>query len=221
MQGSSQYRVRRDLTGSRSHPPCPGRPNDRPRVLPLGGATALAAGGVAALLASQLPGQWARLSGVPYQPDAVVALAVLAAGVVAALWYAATGVAACAGAVLRRDLGVARWGAPLVRRLAAGTAVTMLSVGPAAASTPDDVAWGAAEVTVAVVATQPSAPPPAAHVVAPGESLWRIAAADLPDADDAAVATRVHAYVAANPRVAGHPDLIHPGDVLLVPEVTR
>lgn len=55
------------------------------------------------------------------------------------------------------------------------------------------------------------------HTVEPGESLWRIAAAERPHPTDRWIADRVHAYIAVNPHLAANPDLIHPGDTLAVP----
>ncbi|MGM0385635.1 MAG: hypothetical protein ACQERF_06620, partial [Actinomycetota bacterium] len=43
-------------------------------------------------------------------PDAVVAAGVLALGLLAALWYALTGLLLLLTHLLRRDLGVSRWG---------------------------------------------------------------------------------------------------------------
>ncbi len=64
---------------------------------------------------------------------------------------------------------------------------------------------------------------PTAHTVVPGESLWTIAADLLgPDADDAAIARlwpRLHAQNAST--IGADPDLIHPGQVLVLPEVGR
>lgn len=59
----------------------------------------------------------------------------------------------------------------------------------------------------------------APHTVAPGESLWRIAAHRLgPDASDAAIAREWPRWYAANAATIGpDPHLIHPGQELLAP----
>ena len=80
--------------------------------------------------------------------DGVVGLALIAAGAVLAAWYALTGLALLAGTALRRSLGVARWGAPALRRLAAGTAIGAAAAfgsvpALAAPEIPDDLTWGA------------------------------------------------------------------------------
>ena len=64
---------------------------------------------------------------------------------------------------------------------------------------------------------------PRTVVVAPGDSLWRIAAADLPaDASPARVCARWHALYAANRAAIGpDPDRIEPGQHLLLPGKDR
>lgn len=77
----------------------------------------------------------------------------------------------------------------------------------------------------AVPHTPPEGNPamPATHVVAPGDNLWGIAAARLGGAGT--TAREVHAYwvrlIAANRDHlrSGDPDLVHPGEVLLLPAV--
>lgn len=257
-----QFRVRDTVYARAVETPPPPRDATRPQGTPhcvappflagtLGLATAAVAGGAARLMAGQLHTHWLRLAGSALPPDAVVGVAVLLVGLAAAIWYLATAVAALAGVLLRRDLGVTRWGAPLARRLAVGASLGMLLVVPAQADTPDDVSWGAPSSPVVVVtapvaavapaqvvapeqvatvpeAVQPRAEPAAAtpapgvtHVVTAGECLWRIAAKDLAARDNAAIAARVHDYVRANPQLAANPDLIHPGDILSIPQETR
>lgn len=166
------------------------------------------------------------------QPDAVVGAGVLAVGLVVTLWYALTGAALLLSHLLRRELGVARWGAPFARRLALGAGLGLLAVSPAQAEAPDDLSWGAPAVwsTVDVAAepvrTAPSTPPRedapltegATHVVVAGECLWEIAEREFTSPSDGAVAERVAEWIGANPGLAANPDLIHPGDVLVVPD---
>lgn len=161
--------------------------------------------------------------------DAAVGAAVLAAGLLVALWYAATGIGLLLSLVLRRELGVAQWGAPFVRRLAAGASLGLLAITPAHADTPDDMSWG---TVVALDPAELTSPNPrseaalpiaatatvATHVVEPGESLWRIAQAELREPTDRAVAARVLEWLAANPELRANPDLIHPGDELVTPD---
>lgn len=240
--------LRRDLTRPTSPPV-----TARPHAVPLAAAALVVSTALTAVLGVQAAHQ-ARTALDSLRPDSVVATVILGAGTLAALWYAATGLGLLVATVGRRDLGVARWGAPVLRRVAIGTALTIMCVGPAQAAPPDDVAWGSshaapvAEVsapapagrvttpdatpTAGVSATAAAAPvttphvpapasEPATHTVRAGECLWRIAAAERQGASDAAVAARVRAWVAANPRLAANPDLIHPGDVLVVPDVAR
>lgn len=63
-------------------------------------------------------------------------------------------------------------------------------------------------------------PAPPRHRVVPGESLWTIAAAQLPpSATDAGVARRTRQLYRANRDVIGDdPDLIFPGTLLAIPE---
>lgn len=85
--------------------------------------------------------------------DGVVAVAVLALGVSLAAWYALTGLAVLVGVLVRRSLGVARWGAPALRRFAAGTALSAAAFGAAPAwatpDVPDDIGWGSSESVTA------------------------------------------------------------------------
>lgn len=62
--------------------------------------------------------------------------------------------------------------------------------------------------------------PPGPHTIAPGETLWGIAAASLdPDAPPEAVEARWREIHRVNRAVIGDdPDLIHPGDRLVLPE---
>lgn len=62
------------------------------------------------------------------------------------------------------------------------------------------------------------APRESHHVVLRGQSVWSIAAAHLPpDAATEVVAESVSAWIEANPELRDDPDLIRPGDVLVVP----
>ncbi|TDE96088.1 hypothetical protein EXU48_07580 [Occultella glacieicola] len=68
----------------------------------------------------------------------------------------------------------------------------------------------------------PAEHPDAAHVVAPGESLWSIAAdalaGDRPDVTDADIAAAWPRWYSANAETIGpEPDLIHPGQELVPP----
>lgn len=182
------------------------------------GGSAAAVGLLAALEA------WATRLPVT-QVDDVVGFLVIAGGAAVALWYALTGVGACASLLLGRGLGVRTWGAPLARRLALGVGVGLIAVTPVQADAPDDMSWGA-PTTVAVVAapqeSRPAAPPPGGYrVVAPGDCLWDIAAEELGGgAAHSEVALRVRSWIGANPQLAADPDLIHPGETLAVPAVT-
>lgn len=69
------------------------------------------------------------------------------------------------------------------------------------------------------LARRPSGPRSHTVVVSPGDSLWSIAAADLPPGvSDARIAARWHAVYAANRRLIGRdPDLLEPGQQLRLP----
>jgi LysM domain len=80
--------------------------------------------------------------------------------------------------------------------------------------------------TSAPVPDWPAAPEGVVHVVAPGDSLWRIAAGSLRSsgrqASAAEVTAAVDAWWSANRGVVGpDPDLLRPGQVLHAPEETR
>ena len=66
---------------------------------------------------------------------------------------------------------------------------------------------------------EPRRPAPATVLVAPGDTLWSIAAAGLPlGAGDARIGRRWHAIYAANRDLVGpDPDLIEPGQLLRLP----
>jgi nucleoid-associated protein YgaU len=59
--------------------------------------------------------------------------------------------------------------------------------------------------------------------VQPGDTLWSVAAHDLPaDATDPEINARWHAIYAANRRAIGpDPDLLHPGQQLRLPPIPR
>ena len=63
----------------------------------------------------------------------------------------------------------------------------------------------------------PHVPEPPTYTVRPGDSLWSIARAASPGASDARIARDVDALVTANRAVLGDPDLIQPGQRLLLP----
>lgn len=69
----------------------------------------------------------------------------------------------------------------------------------------------------------PAAPevstPESLHIVSKGESIWNITKGILPEgASNHDIAEGVKAFIAANPDVSSHPNLIFPGDKLLVPD---
>jgi hypothetical protein len=212
------------------------------------GGTSLASAALVVGLARAAQERLATLRAAPLDVAAVpdlVGAAVLAAGLVAAGWYAASGLVALACLTARvagrrwsrGERALRRFGAPWVRRLVAagagaalgGSLALATAAAAAAPELPDDLRWAppagatAAEHAAppAAAPTQGSAPP---HVVAPGESLWTIAAGALADAGrpatPAAVAAQWPRWYAANADVIGpEPDLIHPGQVLVPPAV--
>lgn len=125
------------------------------RALPL--AVVAVAAGAAVPIARALEAQLGVLRDAPVlPPDAAVGAGVLAIGLLLALWYAATGAGLFLTALLRRELAVARWGAPFARRLALGAGLGILAVTPAHADAPDDLSWGAVTVTAGVPADAPA-----------------------------------------------------------------
>lgn len=117
-----------------------------------------------------------------------------------------------------------------LRRLVLGACGVTLAVGlaaPASAAGPSSVDLTLAGLPLPdrATAAEPPTPAPAAplprgvHVVVPGDSLFSIAAATLPeDAPPEAVAVRWRAIHALNRAVIGaDPDLIHPGQRLALP----
>lgn len=114
---------------------------------------------------------WARgldlLSAAVVRPDDGVAVGVLAVGAAVAAWYALTGAAglvAHAGVAPRVVAAlVTRYGAPVLRRLAATTAAAGVGLGAlggaaAGAELPPDLGWGAPQPAPA---SAPAAPPAA------------------------------------------------------------
>ena len=87
----------------------------------------------------------------------------------------------------------------------------------------DPTGTGGASATAAADSPPPAPPPPATVQVAPGDSLWAIAARTLgPGASDSALAAESHRWYAANRDLIGSdPNLIHTGITLQAPEGTR
>lgn len=57
------------------------------------------------------------------------------------------------------------------------------------------------------------------HVVTQGESIWKITKGLLPEgASNHDIAAGVQSFIDANPSVASHPNLIFPGDSLVIPD---
>lgn len=85
---------------------------------------------------------------------------------------------------------------------------------------PGDAPTGGTGTASPVTSTPSAESGAAAHEVRAGECLWSIAETRLPDdASDARIAVFVHGVVALNPGALIDPDLIHPGQVLTIPEV--
>lgn len=160
------------------------------------------------------PGQWLTVS---RPEDAVAALLRLAALLLTGTQIGALAVAAVAGRLGRGGLErlarrallpVFRTAAPLA--LVAGAALpvaameTRLPVTPPAVERVHDAAPAAAGTSGIVV-------------VAPGDSLWTIAAARV-EGDPSAYWRRI---VELNERRFDDVNLIHPGDTVLIPPVTR
>ncbi len=218
------------------------------QVLRIGGALGLTDGpGLTAAGSAAALGGAAVASAV----EGVVASGVLLVGVVLGCWFAATGLGVAACAVLRGS--GRRWrrgeetlravGVPVLRRFAGtaagavvGTSLALSGASAAPADLPDDLGWAPtvtetapdraqdaeplAGRTVAAAVTVTSSE---VHVVAPGDSLWSIAAARVVArgvaATPAAVAAEWPRWYRANAAVIGDdPDLIHPGQVLTAPE---
>jgi hypothetical protein len=99
------------------------------------------------------------------------------------------------------------------------------SATPSAPATPAVAPVGPAAPTAPAAPVTP--PPPAApvqssgrHVVAAGDSLWQLAAAQLTDPTSARTSTQVARWYGANRVViGGDPALIRPGQILLVPPI--
>lgn len=164
------------------------------------------------------------------------------AGLALALWLLATS-AAYALAVWRRR--VPSWLAAVTLRAVRGVVARAVGATLVVAATPS-AALAVAAPPPAVAGAPADAPDPAApphdpqvpphlpaplldllppggrHTVAPGDNLWVIARAQLPPG---AGDREVHAYwlalIAANVErlASGDPDVIHPGEVLVLPEV--
>lgn len=152
-----------------------------------------------------------------------------------------------AAAGSRANAALQRWGAPLVRRIAAGAVVAGLTIAPVAAaapSAPDDLGWQAGSGESAAPRGEPAQPAPdvdkpapapdepaedraagpsgssTEHVVGPGDSLWSITATALgPGAtDEQIVRAWPLVYETNAERIGADPSLIHPGDALELPD---
>lgn len=159
----------------------------------------------------------------------------------------ARGAPAGAAAGSRANAALQRWGAPLVRRIAAGAVVAGLTIAPVAAaapSAPDDLGWQAGSGEPVAPRTEPAQPAPdveepapapgetaedraagpsgssTEHVVGPGDSLWSITATALgPGAtDEQIVRAWPLVYETNAERIGADPSLIHPGDALELPD---
>lgn len=159
----------------------------------------------------------------------------------------ARGAPAGAAAGSRANAALQRWGAPLVRRIAAGAVVAGLTIAPVAAaapSAPDDLGWQTGSGEPVAPRTEPAQPAPdveepapapgetaedraagpsgssTEHVVGPGDSLWSITATALgPGAtDEQIVRAWPLVYETNAERIGADPSLIHPGDALELPD---
>lgn len=145
----------------------------------------------------------------------------LGAAVVVALWVLWCGVVLLV-ALVNRDLA-ARLLPPLLRGILTASTCVATAV-PASAlpprpldglRLPDRPDTGAVRFTAA---TRDKPPADRTYLVRSGDSLWSIARTFEPDANDAAVATAVAGWYAANLRTIGpNPDLIQPGQRLTPP----
>lgn len=113
-------------------------------------------------------------------------------------------------------------GAPAAASLAAPQEQTSPAVSLTWADTPGTTSLDQ-EATQTAPATLPApaqdAPTlPASITVAPGDSLWSIAASLRPDADDARIDATWRAIHAANSESVHDPALIYPGQSLVIPQ---
>jgi len=151
-----------------------------------------------------------------------------------ALWFAA-GAACCLAArcaprrrVPRR---LARWSPAVVRRLAGVTITTSFALAAAGAPVrPAHAAVVAVEdepvvrtpARVTPPAPAPPAPQPRIHVVDPGDSLWRIARAQVGERASHAALTHYWRVLVETNRPtlrSGDPSLIYPGEAITLPPV--
>ena len=159
----------------------------------------------------------------------------------------ARGAPAGAAAGSRANAALQRWGAPLVRRTAAGAVGAGRTSAPGAAaapSAPDDLGWQAGSGESSAPRAEPAQPAPdveepasapgetaedraagpsgssTEHVVGPGDSLWSITATALgPGAtDEQIVRAWPLVYETNAERIGADPSLIHPGDALELPD---
>ena len=68
------------------------------------------------------------------------------------------------------------------------------------------------------VPSAPTSAAPESFTVAPGDSLWSIAASLRPGADDASIDAAWRAIYEANADTLPDPNLIHPGQKLTLPQ---
>lgn len=93
-----------------------------------------------------------------WRPDDAIMAALTALGALIAAWYALTALGIVVTAIARHDLGVRRWGAPLLRTLSTGAGSVGLALGtPAIALAEPDLAWDPGAI---YVEEQPHDDPP-------------------------------------------------------------
>ena len=180
--------------------------------------------------ASAASGSWLanealRQAGPPATLESLVTAGVLLGGAAAATGVAGATLIAFAQSLLgRRPRAAGALPAPLQRFLL-GATVVAIAAGAAVPANAEEAypGWAPAVISPTPVGTQAAAsegPSPAVHVVARGESLWRIAAEQLgPDASDAAISAAWRAIYQANRDLIGDdPGLILPGQRLSIPQ---
>ena len=161
---------------------------------------------------------------------ALVGLALLAWGLLSsALAHLATLRLAPAGLRRATRFLVTRFGTSLSRSLLARAGASaligsaMLTAAPigAALASPRDADAPDMSLTWADTpdaASRGASDPPQTHTVAPGDTLWSIAEAMRPGADDAHITRVWQAIHAANAQAIPNPSLIYPGQRLTIPQ---